>query len=101
MVRWLVEKQDVRLRRENAHKGGAACLPTRNMVRMLVTGQAKRVQQVGNAMGIVAGPQSGASIIAQRYGTGEIRLLGQITQRDARLHEALAAIRLDQPGRDL
>ena len=52
-------------------------------------------------MRIVAGAETGAGIIAERREPGEIRLLRQIADGHAGLHEALAGIRLDQPCRDL
>ena len=52
-------------------------------------------------MGIVARPKPALDVCLDRPVRAEIRLLRQVAQRDAGVHEAAAAIRLDKPRRDL
>jgi hypothetical protein len=50
---------------------------------------------------IVAGAEAGLDIGQRGLVVAEVRLLRQIADGGARLHEAAAAVRLDDPGGDL
>ena len=69
--------------------------------RVLLAAEAELLQQIARLVGVVARAQPGFDIGQRRRIAGEVRLLRQVADAGARLHEALAAIGLDQPGGDL
>ena len=67
---------------------------------VLVAVQAEQFEDIAGLIVVVAGPEAGFDIGERRGVALEIRLLRQIADGGARLHEAAAAVGLDQPGRD-
>ncbi len=63
--------------------------------------QAKLLEQIARLIMVVAGAEAGLDIGQRGLVLAEIRLLRQIADGGAGLHEAAAAVGLDQPGRDL
>ena len=80
---------------------GAAGLAARQRVRRFVAGEAKSLHQHAGAIRVVARPEASLDIGAHRGEGGKVRLLRQVAQGRARLHEAGAGIRLDGAGGDL
>ena len=68
---------------------------------LFVAVQAELLQDVAGLVVVIAGAEAGLDIGQRRLVIGEIRLLRQIADGGAGLHEAAAAIRFDQSGRDL
>ncbi len=101
MIGRLVEKQNIGRRREHARQRGAARLAAGEMRRIFVPGEAELFEENPRRMGIVVRPQPGLDISQRRREALEIRLLRQVAHQGSWLHENRAAIRLDEPGRDL
>ena len=87
--------------RQHARQRGAARLAAGELRRVFVAVQAELFQQIARLVAIVAGAEPGFDIGERRGEAGEIRLLRQIADGGAGLHEAAAAVGLDQAGRDL
>ena len=101
MVGRLVEQQDVGRRRQHVRERGTPRLAARQLCRVLVAGKPELLQEIARLVGIIAGAQSGLHVGQRRRMAGEIGLLRQVADGGARLHEALAAVGLDQSRRDL
>ena len=101
MVGGLVQQQDIGRGRQHARQRGAAGLAAGNMRGILVAVQPELLQDVARLIVIVARPEAGLDI-GQRGGkAAKVRLLRQIADGGAGLHEAAAAVGFDQAGRDL
>lgn len=68
---------------------------------VFVAVQAELLHQIARLIMIVAGAKAGLDIGQRRLVVAEIRLLRQIADGGAGLHEAAAAVGLDEAGRDL
>ena len=101
MVGRLVEQQDIGRRRQHARQCGAAGLAAGHLRRIFIAAKAELLQEIARLIAIVAGAKSGLDIGQGGGITGEIRLLRQIADGRARLHEAAAAVGLDQTCGDL
>ena len=101
MVGRLVQQQDVGRGRQHARQRGAARLAAGEMRGVFVAVQPELLQQIARLVVVVAGAEAGLDIGERGGEAGEIRLLRQIADGGAGLHEAAAAVGLDQPGRDL
>ena len=101
MVGGLVEQQDVGIGRKNVRERGAARLAARELRGIFVAGQAELLQQIAGLMRIVGGAEPAFDIGERGGKAGEVGLLRQIADGRARLHEALAAVGLDQARNDL
>ena len=101
MVGRLVEQQHVGRGRQHARERGAARLAAREVRGILAAVEAELFEQIARRVGIVAGPEAGLDIGERRGEAGEVRLLRQVAHGGAGLHEARAAVGLDQPGGDL
>ncbi|MCY1243414.1 hypothetical protein D9M72_564280 [compost metagenome] len=73
-----VKQQDVRFRRHDARQCRTARLTARKARRVFFAGQAQMLQQVGDAIGIVARAETGFGIGLHRVVAVEIRRLVQI-----------------------
>ncbi|MHC2250413.1 hypothetical protein ACVILK_000105 [Bradyrhizobium embrapense] len=67
---------------------------------IFLAGEAELLEQVARLVVIVAGTKAGLDIGQRRLVLAEVRLLRQIADSGAGLHETAAGIGLDQPGRD-
>ena len=101
MVGRLVQQQDIGRGRQHPRQRGAAGFAAGDMRRVFVAAEAELFDQIARLIMIVAGTEPGLDIGQRRGETGKIRLLRQIADGGAGLHEAAAAIGLDQPGGDL
>ena len=101
MVGRFVEQQQVGRGRERLHDRSAARLAARQTARIFVTGKPGLLQQRPCAVGIVAWPKSRLDICQHAWAIAEIRLLGQVPNGGARLHEAPSVEGGEQAGRDL
>ena len=101
MVGRLVEQQDVGLGRQRAGNRGAAGLATRQVVRMLLAGEAEFAEQIGGAVMLVTLAHPGLDVFEHGVEPRHVGLLRQIAHGGARLHEAVALVGFDEPGGDL
>ncbi len=101
MVGGLVEQQDVGRGREHARQRRAPRLAAGEVSGVFAAGEAELLQQMLRHIGIVAGAEPAFHISQRRRHAGEVRLLGKVTDGRAGLHEARAAIGIDQAGGDL
>jgi hypothetical protein len=101
MVGRLVQQQDVGRGRQHTRERRAASFAAREVVRVLVAGQPELLQQIARLMLVVAGREPRLDIGERGLVVAEVGLLRQIADRGARLHEACAAVGLDEAGRDL
>ena len=101
MVGRLVEQQDVGRGRQHPRQRRAAGLAAGDMRGVFVAVQPELLQQIARLIVVVAGAEAGLDIGQRRGEAAEIRLLRQIADGGARLHEAAAAVGLDQAGGDL
>ncbi|GAA0000798.1 hypothetical protein BRDID11002_07980 [Bradyrhizobium diazoefficiens] len=69
-------------------------------MRVLVAGQPELLEEIARLMLVVAGRKPRLDIGERSLVVAEVRLLRQIADRGARLHEACAAVGLDQASRD-
>ena len=101
VVGGLVEQQDVGVGGKHMGERGAAGFAARKLRGIFVAGQAELFQEIASLMRIVGGAEP-AFDIGQRGGkAGEVGLLRQVADGGAGLHEALAAVGLDQARNDL
>ena len=70
-------------------------------MRVLLAGEAELLQQIACLVLVVAGREPGLDIGERRLVLAKIRLLRQIAHGGAGLHEARAAVGLDEASRDL
>ena len=101
MIGGLVEQQDVGSGREHARERRPPRLAARQARRVLAAVEAELLQQEARLVMIVARSEPGLNVGERRRRAGEIGLLRQVAHGGARLHEAGAAVGLDQPGGDL
>ena len=96
MVRRLVEEQDVGLGRQHMGKRRTAGLAAGEVGGLLVAGQPELLQQVARPVRIVARSEARLHIGQGAGIAGKVGLLGQIAHGGPGLHEALAAVGLDE-----
>ncbi len=101
MVGRLVEQKNIGRGRQHARERGAPRLAAGEARRLFLAGEAKLFENVTRGMAVVARRKAVLDIGERRGVAGEVRLLRQIADGGARLHEAAAAVRLDHAGRDL
>jgi hypothetical protein len=101
MVGGLVQQQDIGRGRQHAGQRGTTGFAAGYMRGVLVAVKTELFQDVAGLIVVVAGAETGLDIGQCRGEAGKIRLLRQITDGRARLHEAAAAIGLDEAGGDL
>ncbi len=101
MVGRLVEQQDVGRGRQHARERGAPRLAAREPRGILAAVETELFEQIARLVGIVAGPEAGLDIGERGGEARKVRLLRQVAHRRAGLHEARAAVGLDQAGGDL
>ena len=97
----LIEEDDVRLGRQHPGQGRAAGLAAGEPGRILVALQSQRVEQICAAIVVVARLHAVLDIAKRGGEAGEVRLLRQVADGDARLQEAAAGIGFDLAGGDL
>ena len=101
VVGGLIEQKDVGLRCEHLRQGRRRRLAAGQARRLFLAGQTELLQKIAGAIRVVARSQTrlhkGKGILE----AAEIRLLGEVANGRARLHEARAAIGLDEAGGDL
>ena len=83
----LVQQQDARRGRQDMGERRAPDLAAGQPRRILVARQAELLQQIARLIGIVARPKPGARIVERRRMAGQVRLLRQIADGGAGLHE--------------
>ena len=98
MVGRFVEQQDIRLRCHDAGECCSAGFAAGQLRRILFTGQAQMFEQIGDAVGIVAGPKAGFRIGKHGVIALEIRRLMQIADCRRRMAEDFAGLRLGEAG---
>ena len=101
MVGRLVQQQDVGRGRQHPRQRRAAGLAAGDMRGVLVAGEAELFDEIARLVMVVAGAEAGLDIGQRRLVLAEVRLLRQIADGGARLHEAAAAVGLDETGGDL
>ena len=101
MVGRLVQQQDVGRGRQHPSQRRAAGFTAGDMRGVFVAMQPELLHQIAGLIMIVAGAEAGLDIGQRRLVIAEIRLLRQIADGRTRLHEAAAAIGLDEAGGDL
>jgi hypothetical protein len=97
----LVEKQDVRLRRQHARQRGAAGLPAREVRRRLLAREAELLEEIACPIGVVPRREPRLHVGECRGKGRQVRLLRQIADRRRGLDKALAPVLLHQTGGDL
>ncbi len=97
----LVQQEQVGLRRQRPGQRRAARLPARQPRRVFRPGQAQPVEQGHRAVRVVIGAEPGLDVVERRGEARQVRLLRKVADGGARLHEAGAAVRQHEPGRDL
>jgi hypothetical protein len=98
MVGRFVEKQDVRLRRHHAGKRRTPRLAAGKALWVLFPGQAQMLQEIGDAIAIVAGAEPRFGIGLDRLEAVEVRRLVQIADGHRGVPEDLARLRLGKAG---
>ncbi len=68
---------------------------------VFVAGEPELLDQIARLIMVVAGAEAGLDIGQRRLVVAEVRLLRQIADGRARLHEAAAAVCFDDAGGDL
>ncbi len=101
MVGRLVQQQDVGRGRQHPRQRRAAGLAAGDMRGVFVAGQPELLHEIARLIMVVAGAEAGLDIGQRRLVVAEVRLLRQIADGGAGLHEAAAAVRLDEAGGDL
>ena len=101
MVGRLVQQQDIGRGRQHPRQRRAAGFAAGDMRGVFVAVKPELLQQIARLIVVVAGAEAGLDIGQRRRVIAEIRLLRQIADGGAGLHEAAAAVGLDQAGRDL
>ncbi len=97
----LVQQQDIGRGRQHPRQRGAAGFAAGDMRGIFVAAQPKLLQDVAGLIMVVAGRKACFDIGQRGSEAGKIRLLRQVADGRTRLHEAAAAVGLDQAGRDL
>ena len=101
MVGGLVQQQDVGRGRQYARQRRAAGLAAGELHRLFVAAKRELLQEIARLIAVVARAETGFDIGKRCRRASEIRLLRQIADGRARLHEAAAAIGFDYACRDL
>ena len=101
MVGGLVQQQDIGRGRQHARQRGAAGLAAGQVRGIFVAVQPELLQQIAGLVVVVARAEAGFDIGQRGREAGKIGLLRQIADGRAGLHEAAAAVGLDEAGRDL
>jgi hypothetical protein len=101
MVGRLVQQQDVGRGRQHPRQRRAAGLAAGDMRRIFLAGEPELLHEIACLVMIVAGAKAGLDIGQRRLVVAEVRLLRQIADGGAGLHEAAAAVGLDDAGGDL
>ena len=101
MVGGLVEQQDVGRGRQHPRQRRAAGLATGDVGWVFVAMQAELFQHIAGLIVVVARREAVFDIGQRGRKAGKIRLLRQITHGRTGLHEAAAAVGIDEAGRDL
>jgi hypothetical protein len=101
MVGRLVQQQDVGRGRQHPRQRRAAGFTAREIFRVFIAAEAELLQQIARGVVVIARSEARFDIAECSRMAGKIRLLRQIADGRAGLHEARAAVRLDQAGRDL
>ncbi len=101
MVGRLVQQQDIGRGRQHPRQRRAAGFAAGDVRGVFVAGEPELLHQIARLIMIVAGIEPGLDIGQRGRKTGKIRLLRQVTDGGAGLHEAAAAVGFDQTGRDL
>ena len=96
MVGRLVQQQDVGRGRQHPRQRRAAGLAAGDMRGVFVAVQPELLDQIARLIMVVAGAEAGLDIGQRRLVVAEVRLLRQIADGRARLHEAAAAVGLDE-----
>ena len=97
----LVEQQRVGLGRKHAGEREAAGLSARKALGILGAFEAERLQQQAGAVRVVLRPQAREHVVERGRVAGEVSFLRQIADACRGVGEALAAVGVDQTGRDL
>jgi len=95
-----IEQQDVWRRRQHVRERGAAGFAARQPRGVLLAGEAELLQEIARLVRIVAWPETRFDVRERGGICGKIRLLRQVANARPRLHEAAAAVGLDQARRD-
>jgi len=101
MVGRLVQQENIGRGRQHARQRRAAGFAAGHPRGVFVAAKPELLQNVARLIAIVAGAEAGLDIGQSGSETGKIRLLRQIADGGAGLHETAAAVGLDQAGRDL
>ena len=101
MVGRLVQQQDIGRGRQHPRQRRAAGLAAGDMRGVFVAVQPELLHQIARLIMIVAGAEAGLDIGQRRLVVAEVRLLRQIADGGAGLHEAAAAVGLDKAGGNL
>ena len=97
----LIQKKHIRVWRKRPRQSRSPGLAAGEGGGRLLTRKPQLAQKQARPIGVVARPMSALDIGQHRLVFAEIRLLRQVAERDARLHEPRSAIRLDEARRDL
>src|SRR6185312_5069650 len=76
-------------------------LAARKVRRILIAGKPELLQEIARRIAVIAGAETGLDVSQRGLVFAEIRLLRQIADGRARLHEAGAGVRLDDTCHDL
>jgi len=101
MVGRLVQQQDIGRGRQHPGQRGATGLAAGDMRGVFVAVQPELLQHVTGLIVVVARVEAGFDIGQRGRKPGKVRLLRQVAYGGAGLHEAAAAVGLDQAGGDL
>ncbi len=101
MVGRLVEQEDVRHRRQHPGERRAACFAAGEAGGVFAAVEPELFQQLAGLVWAVLGAEPGFDIGERRWRVAKVRLLREIAQRCARLHEHRAAVGGDGAGCDL
>ena len=101
MVGRLVEQQDIGFGRQHPGERCTPRLPARQTGRIFLTRQPQMLQQIGHAIGVVAGAEPRFGIGLHGRIAGKIRRLFEVAHGGGRMAKDFARLRLDHAGRDL
>ncbi len=101
MVGRLVQQQDIGRGRQHARQRRAAGFAAGDICGVFVAAKPELLQHIVGLIVVVAGAEASFDIGKRGCEACKIRLLRQIADGRAGLHETAAAVGLDEPGRDL
>ncbi len=101
MIGRLVQQENIGRGRQHTRQRRAAGFAAGHLRGVFVAAKPELLQNVACLIAVVAGAETGLDIAQRGRETGKIRLLRQIADGSAGLHEAAAAVGLDQASRDL